>query len=1196
LGGLICTNCGTENLAGAKFCMECASPLAAGCPSCGFVNPAGAKFCSECATRLTAPAAPAAAGGTPARRSDATATSVGPRGSSPDAGAQRRVVSVLFADLVGFTPFAEERDAEDVRDTLTRYFDLASDVIARYGGIVEKFIGDAVMAVWGAPTAQEDDAERAVRAGLDLVDAVRALGPGIQARAGVLTGEAAVTIGATNQGMVTGDLVNTAARLQSVAPPGAVLVGEATQRAAAGAIVFEEAGEQNLKGKTLPVPAWRALRVVAQRRGRGRSDSLEAPFVGRDEEMRLLKDLFHATNREGRPRLVSVIGPAGVGKSRLAWEFLKYIDGLVETIFWHDGRSPAYGDGITFWALGEMVRSRAGLAESDDEPTTRAHVASILAAHVPDEAERAWIERAMLALLGFESGVDPQQLFAAWRTFFERLATTSPVVMVFEDLHFADAGTLDFIDHVLEWTRTAPITIITLARPELLERRPTWGAGQRSFTSIHLDPLPEAAIRKLLAGLVPGLPGPATDAIVARADGIPLYAVETVRMLVSQGRLVPDGDVYRPVGEIDAIAVPETLTALIAARLDGLDAADRSLIEDAAVLGQSFTPAALAAISGTDSADVEPRLRALVRRELLVLEADPRSPERGQYVFVQALIREVAYNTLSKKDRKTRHLAAARYFEALGSDELAGGLAGHYLAAQRLAGDGPEADALAAQARVALRGAAERAAALGSHAQALTFIDLALAVTSDVGERADLHERAVESAKHGIDADVVERHAAGALEARRAGGDRVAIAAAAEVHGTVVAGWRSDPQRGLDLLLPAAEEFSDLADTEAGMRLLIAVARQYVRLQQYGPAMERIERLLPIAERLGLVEAIASGLSLKATVLHGTGRPQEAWVLVDGAFRLATAHQLHEREMYLRTGRTFHAQYMDPAEGLELAREGQENARRLGSRAYTFLMVGNGVSCAFRTGEWDWADAQLDEWLGEERLLSGGVVELLVDHAILAAVRGRDASADMARVVADLEGITDPQYVSYEHMARAWIALSEGRLPEAADRAETASDATSDFQMIALPVAARAGLWAGDPSRVRQVVARLDASIQLGRAFDADRVTARAGLAALEGRTTEAASAYREALRAWRGLKLAWDEALTIIDMATVLGPADPEVRAAADVARATLRRLEASPYLDRLEAAMSGPPAAGARRVAPAAADRVPDEASAPV
>ncbi len=646
-------------------------------------------------------------------------------------------MSVLFADLVDFTVFSEGRDAEEVRALQDRYFATVTEIIDRYGGRVEKFIGDAVMALWGAPIAREDDAERAVRTGLELVAAVRGLRThegrsglaALDARAGVMTGEAAVAMGTANQGMVSGDLVNSASRLQSVAPGGTVLVDEATQRAASRAVVFEQAGEQQLKGKVSPVPAWRALRVVAQRGGVGRSEALEAPFVGRDEELRQLKDQFHATSREERIRLVSVIGPGGIGKSRLAWEFLKYIDGLAETVWWHDGRSPAYGDSISFWALGEMIRSRARLQEGADEPTTRAAIAAMLDEHIPDPAERAWIGPAMLSLLGLEVEVGSEQLFGAWRTFFERLAASGPVVMVFEDFHFADAGLLDFVDQMLEWSRSVPIVILTLSRPELLDRRPDWGAGKRSFTSIYLEPLPTVVMRELLEGLVPGIPEGARDAIVERSEGVPLYAVETVRMLLAQGRVVLEGDSYRPIGDLTDVAVPETLTALISARLDALDAADRALVADASVLGQSFSPAALAAMSGTDADALEPRLRAMVRRELLVQEVDPRSPERGQFAFVQALIREVAYNTLAKQDRKVRHLAAARYFETLGSDELAGALAGHYLAAQGYAAEGPEAEALATQARVALRGAAERAAALGSHQQAIAFL-----------ERADRHQ------------------------------------------------------------------------------------------------------------------------------------------------------------------------------------------------------------------------------------------------------------------------------------------------------------------------------------------------------------------------------------------------------------------------------------------------------------------------
>ena len=589
---------------------------------------------------------------------------------------------------MGFTALAEGRDAEETRELLSRYFALATDVIGRYGGTIEKFIGDAVMAVWGAPVAHEDDAERSVRAALDLVDAVRTLGPGIQARAGVLTGEAAVTLDAVNQGLVAGDLVNTASRLQSVAQPGTVLVGETTRRASAAAITFEQAGDQMLKGKQAPVPAWRAVRIVAEVGGRNRSDALEAPFVGRDTELRLLRDLFHSSARERRVRLVSLLGPAGIGKSRLAWEFLKYIDGLSDNVWWHSGRSPAHGGGLTFWALGEMVRGRCGLVENDGEATTRARVTETLVEHVPDAEERRWLEPALLALLGVGGAPSrSEELFGAWRTLFERLAATSPVVMVFEDLHWADPGTLDFIDHLLDWSRGLPIYVVTLARPELLEQRPGWGAGKRDFTSLSLDPLPEPAMRQLLAGLVPDLPEPATRAIVARADGIPLYAVETVRMLVGEGRLELREGAYHPVGDLVSLSVPETLTALISARLDALDPDDRALVQDAAVLGLSFSLAALAAVTDREVTELEPRLRALVRREMFRLDADPRSAERGQFIFVQALIREVAYNTLARRDRKTRHLAAARYFESAGGDELAAALAAHYLAAHANAPD-----------------------------------------------------------------------------------------------------------------------------------------------------------------------------------------------------------------------------------------------------------------------------------------------------------------------------------------------------------------------------------------------------------------------------------------------------------------------------------------------------------------------------
>ena len=560
---MVCSACGTENDAGRRFCDTCGAPLAVACRVCGSPNRPTARFCGDCGTALDA------SGAAPLRTIPLEAAA---------AQAERRHVSVLFVDLVGYTTLADGWDPEQASDLLTRYFEIARDIVTRYGGTIEKFIGDAVMAVWGAPTAHEDDAERAVRAALDLVAAVPGLDEALRARAGVLTGEAAVTLGAEGQGMVAGDLVNTASRLQSVAPPGTVLVDEATERTASKAIAFEPAGEQLLKGKASPVPAYRAMRVVAERGGRKRSETLEAPFTGRDTELRLLKDLHVATTREHRIRLVSLTGQAGVGKSRLVWEFEKYLDGLVDEIYWNVGRSPAYGDGVTFWALGEMVRGRAGLLATDDEGTTRRKIAESVATVASDDAERRWVETALLTLLAVEPAPPGgrESLFAAWRTYFERLAADSPAVLVFEDLHWADPGLLDFIDHMLEWSTGVPILIVTLARPELLERRPAWGAARRNFIALHLDPLSDASVGEMLDGLVAGLPERAAETIIRRADGIPLYAVETVRMLVADDRLAERDGRYVPVGDLAELAVPETLHALIAARLDALDPTDGS--------------------------------------------------------------------------------------------------------------------------------------------------------------------------------------------------------------------------------------------------------------------------------------------------------------------------------------------------------------------------------------------------------------------------------------------------------------------------------------------------------------------------------------------------------------------------------------------------------------------------------------------
>ncbi|MBD0291704.1 MAG: AAA family ATPase, partial [Thermoleophilia bacterium] len=672
-------------------------------------------------------------------------------------------------------------DAEETRELLSRYFDTARTVIERYGGTVEKFIGDAVMAVWGTPVAQEDDAERAVRAALDLVAAVHALGEqvdatGLRLRAGVLTGEAAVTIGVDGEGMVAGDLVNTASRVQSIAEPGYVLVGESTRRATEAAIAYEDAGEHELKGKAEPVHVWRARRVTAGRAGALKSAGLETPFVGREREFRLVKDLFHATAEEGRARLVSVIGVAGIGKSRLSWEFFKYIDGLAEVVWWHRGRCLAYGEGVAYWALAEMLRMRAGIAEEEAAEVARAKLREALELYVPDAEEREWIEPRLAHLLALEEGSAPdrEDLFSAWRLFFERLAEQGPCVLVFEDLQWADSGLLDFVEYLLEWSRNHPLFVLTLARPEFDARRASWGAGKRNFTSVYLEPLSDEAMDALLCGLAPGLPEELRARIRERADGIPLYAVETVRMLLDRGLLERAGDEYRPTGPVETLEVPETLHALIAARLDGLPPEERRLLESASVLGKSFTRRGLAILTQTSEDELEPLLGSLVRKEVLGLQVDPRSPERGQYGFLQALMQRVAYETLSRAERKARHLAAAEYLSTgwgPEEDEVVEVIASHLVDAYWSAPDAEDAQAIRARAREHLERAGERAGSLGAAAEAQRYFEQAAELAGDDASGARLLERAASMAWRAARSEQAIRHFEEALAVFEAGGD-----------------------------------------------------------------------------------------------------------------------------------------------------------------------------------------------------------------------------------------------------------------------------------------------------------------------------------------------------------------------------------------------------------------------------------------
>ena len=1018
---MICGSCDAENPEGQKFCGECGSPLVAACPSCGTANPPGQKFCGECGTALTTtePAVAAAATPKPVERA-----------------AERRLVSVLFADLVGHTSLSEGRDAEDVRELLSRYFETARTIIERYGGTVEKFIGDAVMAVWGAPIAQEDDAERAVRAALDLLDAIPQIDPALQARAGVLTGEAAVTVGAEGQGMLAGDLVNTASRIQAEAEPGTVLAGDATRRASEAAVVYEVAGLHELKGKAEPVALFQATRVVASRGGEGRSSALEAPFVGRDRELRLVKDLFHATAAEGRSHLLSVIGIAGIGKSRLAWEFEKYADGVVDTFFWHRGRCLAYGEGVAFWALGEMIRSRARIVESDDESAALAKLRKTVAEHVADPEEREWIEPRLQQLLGLveRSASDREDLFSAWRRFFEQLAEKATVVLLFEDLHWADSGLIAFIEHLLDWSRNLPIFVFSLARPELAERHAGFPGAARSATTLALDPLSAASMDELLSGLVPGLPDEPRTAIRERADGVPLYAVETVRMLLDRGLLERAGNEYRLTGKLETLDVPETLHALIAARLDSLESRERRVVERAAVLGKTFTAQGLAALGELELPEVEAILSSLIRKELLALETDPRSPERGQYGFLQALVQRIAYEMLARGERRALHLAAASFLaESAGidPDEIAEVIAAHYRDAYEASPNAEDADAVRSQAIEWLVRAGERAAALAATEDARRTFEQAAALAKDGIERAALLEQAGQLASAGNELE----HALELLEESRrlyeeAGRTHDSARAAAPLsHAFWQLGRIDEAVDVVDsalAVLAGDEPDADIA------RLAAEAARVHHFRGDKGIARERVEQALAIAEAEVLPEVLSQALNTKALII-GLERPRESRALVREALAVALEHDLVPAALRAYNNLAVGENQADRIEeARRLSAEGLALARQRGHRLWMIGFASWGTMWRLIQAEWDEAFALAQEALPDQPTAHSLGASAHLWLGVAATHRGdRDEARRQWSLVDAAVDSSDLQLRGIALEREALIAGDEGRYEEA---------------------------------------------------------------------------------------------------------------------------------------------------------------------
>ena len=1156
---IACPECGVENATGRKFCGGCGSPLALSCPACGAANEPGMRFCGECGSPLGESA--------PATSAPAPKT------------AERRLVSVLFADLVGFTPLSESRDPEEARELLSRYFDTCRGLIGIYGGTVEKFIGDAVMAVWGTPTAQEDDAERAVRTALDLVTAVAALGeevgaPELALRAGVLTGEAAVNLGAEGEGMVAGDLVNTAARIQAAAAPGAVLVGDATRRATAASIAYEAAGEHELKGKAEPLSLFRALRVTSIRGGARTSSELEPPFVGRARELRLVKEHFHGAAEERKAHLVSVVGIAGIGKSRLAWEFEKYLDGPVDDVLWHRGRCLAYGDGVAYWALAEMVRMRALIAEEDAPEVGLTKLRTMIGERIPDADEQAWLEPRLAHLLGLaeHAGGDRQDLFSAWRLFFERLAERSPVVLVFEDLQWADSALLDFVEYLLEWSRAHPIFVLALTRPELIERRLGFGAAGRNATALSLEPLTPQGMEELLDGFVPGLPDDLRARILERAEGVPLYAVETVRMLLDRGLLTREGDVYRPTGQIEALEVPETLHALIAARLDGLGPDERRVLQDAAVLGKSFTKAGLSALSGLREQELEPLLASLARKEVLSVQADPRSPERGHYGFLQDLLKQIAYETLARADRKAKHLAAAEYLEqATGQaeQEAVEVVAAHYLDAYEAAPDAEDAPAIRRKTAEHLALAGDRAASLAATEEAQRYFEKAATFAEEPLWGAELVESAGRAAQAGGRYPEALALYERGIELYRGEGEAKRVARATAALGFTM--WFSgDIAGGAERM---EEAFAALADEEPGpelAELAEALARQRFFLAEFEAASERVERALEIAEALVLPNVLVEAMNTKHLCLEVKGHHEEALALLRHAIELGRAHDLREPLNRALHNFSYQLHARDRfTESVEIQLELLERARRQGDAVQEQRTLGHLGYSRWALGEW----RELEEIVEQLVLPDMHVTEERTNFEVrLALSRGDVAAARAALDQAAELGTSGEMQMRLGHAAvEASVLRAEGRALEALAAARSGLEVhplpTHPFYKEAWFQACEGAFDLGDLDQVDELLGLFDRMTPSDQSplLAAYAARFRARLLELRG-DRDAASALRtRAIDEFRALEMPHHVAITLLEQAEA-GVGDTPASLAE--AREIFERLGAKPWLERVDAA----------------------------
>ncbi len=1082
---------------------------------------------------------------------------------------ERRIVTALFCDLVGFTAGSDRADPEEVMARLRPYYARARADIEAFGGSVQKFIGDAVVGAFGARVAHEDDPERAVRAALRILDSIEDLNRerpemGLAVRIGVNTGEVLVPAGPTSEDseiLAIGDAINVASRLQSTAANGTVVVGASTYAATRRVFVYEPLEAILVKGKVEPLPAWRAIEPLA-RVGADVTRSHEGPFVGRESELDLLMNVFDRMAANAAPQLVTILGDAGVGKSRLVGELLRHVEALPDLVVWRQGRCLPYGDGITFWALSDIVKAQLGIRDGDPPDVAEAKLEEGLPG--PD-AEREWMKVRMAPLLGLDLAppADRNELFTAWSRFVESMCAVGPAVLVVEDIHWADEAMVLFVEHLMRRTAGVPLLLLCTARPELVDSHPEWPGGVRDAVTLSLRPLTDAQTQELLEALVdaagadgdtateaidPLLPDGLPVGIVERAGGNPLYAKEFIRLIRERtGSAVGDQ------------ALPPTVQAIIAARLDTLAPPHRTIVQSAAVIGKVFWESAVVALDGLDERAVAEGLQELTKRELVRRSRTSSMEAQQEFAFWHTLIPEVAYQQLPRAVRAVRHAAVVRWLEDRvggGSLDLAGVVAHHAVEAFELSvtsGRTDGLDEMRTTARKWLTLAGDRALPLDVE-QAGRFYARALELTPEHGaERGRLQMEMADAARQASRYEEAATTFKEAIDELRMGGDLVMAGRASVLLANVL---RHMNAPGAEDVL--AEGMATLEREPPGPELAEAYAEaaghEYV-LGAFERSVAWANRAIELAERIGVEPRMrAIGFRGAARCLLGDAdglddlRRALALGLERGAGRdTALVYANLAGVSWLIEG---------PAASLAVYEEGIEFARRRGIAEFALITEAASLEALFDLGRWDDV-LELADRLDEPLAASQAALDLLWMRTVRAHVlaeRGRlgDAARIVEQIGAEVRAEGEAQLMVPTFTVHAMCLAASGRLKEAgeviAELVELQGISSDPNCLPYLRTISELAVSCGHAEIVPRLLEGIGETTARHRAVAASV----AGVAAeATGDLEEASRAFAKAVDRWHRLGVVPEEAAARAGAARVLAPIGRQDEAQAEAERA---------------------------------------------